>query len=84
MKLCASKVVGVPVERISGLPLGSPGTKNHLDVVPMKNCRVYYKDKGGGFPQVRVVVNFVCPSCPWLILAPKVLQPLCVGLCRSV
>jgi hypothetical protein len=24
-------------------------------------------------PQVRAVVNLVCPCCPWLVLAPKVL-----------
>jgi len=33
-------------------PLGSPGTKSHLDVGPMGNHRVYYKGEGGGFPQV--------------------------------
>jgi len=40
----------------------------------MERCRVYYKGEGGGFPQVRVVVNYVCPCRPWLILAPKVFQ----------
>ncbi len=35
---------------ISGLSLGSPGTKNHLDVAPMERRRVYYKGEGGGFP----------------------------------
>jgi hypothetical protein len=73
---------------ISGLPFGSPETKNHLDVAPMENRRVYYKGEGGGFPQVRLVVSLVCPSCPWLVLAPKVLQ-LCTNhlvlvLCRFV
>jgi hypothetical protein len=28
---------------ISGLPLRSPGTKNHLVVAPMERRRVYYK-----------------------------------------
>jgi hypothetical protein len=52
-KLCALKVVGVPVVRILGFPLGSPGTKkSHLDVAPMERHRVYYKGEGGGFPQV--------------------------------
>jgi hypothetical protein len=50
-KLCAPKVVG--------LPLGSPGTKRHLDVAPMDICRVYYKREGGGFPQVRAMVSLV-------------------------
>jgi hypothetical protein len=87
-KLCALKVAGVLVVRISGLPLGRPKTKSHLDVAPVKSCRVYYKGEGGGFPQVRVVVSLVCPNCPWLVLALKVLQ-LCTNhfvlvLCRSV
>jgi hypothetical protein len=48
--LCAFKVAGVPVVGISGFPLGSPGTKSHLDVAPVEGCRVYYKGEGGGFP----------------------------------
>jgi hypothetical protein len=87
-KLWRPKVAGVPTLAISGLPLGSPGTKSHLDVVPMERCRVYYKGEGGGFPQVRAVVSLVCSCCPWLVLAPKVFQ-LCTNhlallLCRSV
>jgi hypothetical protein len=39
-KLCAFKVTGVQTVGISGLPLGSPGTKSHLDVAPRK---IYYK-----------------------------------------
>jgi hypothetical protein len=74
-KLCAPKVAKVLIVGISELPLGSPGTKNHLDVAPMEKRKVYCKGGGGGFPQVRVVVslvNLVSPSCPWLVLAPKV------------
>jgi hypothetical protein len=87
-KLCALKVAGVPIVRISGLPLGNPATKNHLDVAPVESCTVYYKEEGGAFPQVQAVVNIVCSSCPWLVLAWKVLQ-LCTNhfvlvLCRSV
>jgi len=73
-KLWGSKVVEVPVGGISGLPLGSLGKKSHLDVASMESCRVYYKGEGGGFPQVRAVVSLVCPCCPWLVLAPKVLK----------
>jgi len=51
-KLWSSKVAGVPTWAISGLPSGSLGTKNHLDVGPVERCRVYYKGEGGGFPQV--------------------------------
>jgi hypothetical protein len=41
-KLCALKVVEVPIVTISGLPLGSPGTKGHMDVVPVERRKVYY------------------------------------------
>jgi hypothetical protein len=77
-KLCALKVARVPVDAISGLPLWSPGTKSHLDVAPVERHKVYYKGEGGGFPQVRAVMSLVCPCCPWLVLAPKVLQ-LCTN-----
>ncbi len=69
---CGPKVVGVPSLGISGLPLGSPGTKCHLDVALVERHIVYYKGEGDGFPQVRAVVNLVSPSYPWLVLAPKV------------
>ncbi len=87
-KLWRPKVVGVPTLTISGLPLGSPRTKSHLDVGPVERCKVYYKGEGGNFPQVWAVVSLVCPCCLWWVLAPKVLQ-LCTNhlaliLCRSV
>ncbi len=87
-KLCAFNVVGVLVVGISRLPLGSLGTKSHLDVAPVERRKVHYKGEGGGFPQVWAVVSLMCPSCPWLVLAPKVLQ-LCTNhfvlvLCKSV
>ncbi len=110
-KLWGSKVPRVPFGAISGLPNGSPGKNNHLDVASVESCRVYYKGgrwwlppspgcgescvsvlpvarpstkgaptsirgEGGGFPQVRAVVSLVCPCCPWLVLAPRVLQLL--------
>jgi hypothetical protein len=53
---------------------GVPGEKSHLDVGPVESHKVYYKGEGGGFPQVRAVVSLVCPCCPCLVLAPKVLQ----------
>ncbi len=92
-KLCALKVAGVPIDGISGLPLGSPRTKSHLDVAPVEKRRVYYKGEGGGFPQVRAVVSLVCPNCLWIlcvqiVLTPEVLQQctnhLVLVLCRSV
>ncbi len=80
--------MGVLVVGISRLPRGSFKTKNHLDVAPMERRRIYYKGEGGGFPQVWAMVNLMCPSCAWLVLAPKVLQ-LCTNhfvlvLCMSV
>jgi len=49
-KLWGSKVAGVPVGKISGLPLGSLGKNSHLDVASVERCKVYYKGEGGGFP----------------------------------
>jgi hypothetical protein len=63
-KLWGSKVAGVPTLAISGLPLGSPGTKSHLDVGLVERHKVYYKGEGGGFPQVRAMVSLVSPSLP--------------------
>ncbi len=77
-KVWGSKVPRAPFGAISGLPLGSPRKNSHLDVASMESCRVYYKGEGVGFPQVRAVVSLVCPCCPWLVLAPKVLQ-LCTN-----
>ncbi len=62
--------------------------KSHLDVGSVANHKINYKGEGGGFPQIRVVVNLVCLCCPWLILAPKVLQ-LCTNhvvwvMCRPM
>jgi len=67
---------------------GVPGEKSHLDVGSVASHKVYYKGEGGGFPQVRGVVSLVCPCCPWLVLAPRVLQ-LCTNhfvwvVCRLV
>jgi hypothetical protein len=77
-KLRALKVMRVRIVGISRFPFGSLGTKSHLDVAPMERRRVYNKGEGGGFPQVWAVVNLVCPSCPWLVLAPKMFQ-LCTN-----
>jgi len=68
--------------------LGVSGEKNHLDVGYVASHRVYHKGEGGGFPQVRAVVNLMYPCCPWLVLAPKVLQ-LCTNhfvwaMCRPM
>jgi len=72
-KLWGSKIAGVPFGTISGLPFGSPGKNSHLDVASVESCIIYYKGGGGGFPQVRAVVSLVCPCCPWLVPALRVL-----------
>ncbi len=66
-----SRDFGIPIQE-------SRERKSHLDVGPMERCKVYYKGEGGGFPRVRVVVSLMCSCCPWLVLAPKVLQ-LCTN-----
>jgi hypothetical protein len=58
------KILGVQTRTVSGLSLGSPGTKSHLDVAPMEWCRVYYMGEGGGFLRVGVVVSQVSPELP--------------------
>jgi hypothetical protein len=70
-KLWGSKVAGVLILAISGLPLGSLGTKSHLDVGLMERHIVYYKGEGGGFPQVWAVVSLVSPSLPMARLNTK-------------
>jgi hypothetical protein len=61
-KLWIRKVPKVQIGIVSGLLLGSPGTKNHLDVGVAKKCREYYMGEGGGFPQIRAVVSLVSPG----------------------
>ncbi len=53
--------MGVPILAISRLPFGSLGTKSHLDVGLVERRIIYYKGEGGGFPQLRAVVNLVGP-----------------------
>ncbi len=57
---------------VSGLQLGSPGRKSHLDVALAESYREYYKGEGGGFPQVRAVVSLVCPIACGLSQHPRV------------
>jgi len=70
-KLWGPKVVEILTLTISRLPLGSPGTKSHLDVGLMERHIVYYKGEGGGFPQVWAVVSLVSPSLPMVRLNTK-------------
>jgi len=70
--------VGVPTLGISRLPFWNPGTKCHLDVGLVERHRVYYKGEGGGFLQVRAVVNLVTPSLPMACPSTKSLH-LCTN-----
>ncbi len=60
--LWTPKVPGVQTGTISGLQLGSPGKKSHLDVAFARSCKEYYKGEGGGFSRVRAMVSQVSPS----------------------
>ncbi len=48
-ELSVPKVLRVQTGIVSGLLLGSPGTKSHLDVGAVGKCRKYYTGEGGGF-----------------------------------
>ncbi len=70
---------------VSGLLLGSPRTKNHLDVGAAGRHKEYYMGEGGGFPRVRAVVSLVSPelsvACPNTKGVPKIrLTNLFIGL----
>jgi len=71
-ELWASKVPGLQPGTVSGLQLGSPGKKSHLDVASAESCKVYYMGEGGGFPRVRAVVSLVCKNAHGLSQHPRV------------
>ncbi len=70
-KLWAPKVAGVPTLGISGLSLGSPKIKCHLDVGLLERHKVYYKGEGGGFPQVQAMVSLMNPNLPMVLPSTK-------------
>jgi hypothetical protein len=73
-KLWAPKIARVSTLRISGLPFRSPETKWHLGVGLVVRHIIKYKEEGGGFPQVRVVVSFVSSCLLVVSLCSKVFQ----------
>jgi hypothetical protein len=73
-ELWAPKVPGVQTEIVSGLLLGSLGTKSHSDVGAVGKCREYCMGEGGGFPWIRAMVSQVSPCCPWLVPTPRVIS----------
>ncbi len=50
-KLWVPKVARDPSLGISGLPLGIPETKCHLDVGLVERHKIYYKGEGCDFPK---------------------------------
>jgi hypothetical protein len=59
-KLWDSKITIVLILRILIFPLGNPETKWYLGASPMAKHIEYYKgESGGGFPQVRAMVNLL-------------------------
>jgi len=71
-ELWASKVPGLQLGTVSGLLLGNPGKKCHLDVASAVRHKEYYMGEGGGFSQVRVVVSLMCQSARDLSQHPRV------------
>ncbi len=61
-KLWMPKILRVQTGTVSGLHLGSPGKKSHLDVAFARSWREYYKGEGVDFTRVLAVVSLVCPS----------------------
>jgi hypothetical protein len=67
-ELWPPKVLGVQIEIVSELLLGSPETKSHLDVGHVGKRREYtIWGNVVTSPQVRAVVSQVSPCCPWLV-----------------
>jgi hypothetical protein len=70
----SSQSLGTPIGTISGLQLGSPEKKSHLDVASAGWRREYYMGEGGGFPRVRAVVSLVVQNARGLSQHPRVSQ----------
>jgi hypothetical protein len=55
---------GVQTGTVSGLLLGSPGTKNHSYIGAVERRRKYYMRESGGFLRIRAMVSLVNPRSP--------------------
>jgi len=75
-KLWASKVIRVPISRISKLSIWEFETKWQFGATPMAKYKAYYKGEASGFPQVLIVVNLMnlcmpmAHSCTKSVLIP--------------
>jgi len=83
-KLWPHKVLGVQTRTVSGLFLGSPETKNHSDVGVVEGHKVYYMGKVVASPESGSWWVKWVQSCPWLVLAPRVLQKVNYSTCWLV
>jgi len=70
-QLWICKIPGVQIGTVSRLPLGSPGTKSHLDVGAAERHREYYMGEGGGFPRIRAVVSLMNLGLPMACSSTK-------------
>jgi hypothetical protein len=73
-ELWASKVPGVQTGIVSRFHLRSLGTKSHSNVGAAGKRKEYYMGEGGGFLESGPWWVLWIQSCPWLVLAPRVLQ----------
>jgi hypothetical protein len=78
VKLWAPKVVRILTVGITGLPLGSPTTKCHLDVALWKDVENIIWGKVLASPKFGPWWVLWVWGCPWLVLAPKVFK-LCTN-----
>jgi hypothetical protein len=89
-KLWPPKVAEILIVGISGLTLGSPGTKWHLGAGPWPATKYNIKGKVVASPKFGPWWILWIQVCPWFIIEPKVFQLctnqlivwFCVGLCE--
>jgi hypothetical protein len=83
------QITGVSISRISGLQLGSPGTKWHLDAGPMAMHKGYYKGGRWWLPPSSgrgesCQFVFTCGSFVHQKCSNYALTNLLFGFCRSM
>jgi len=74
--------VRVQTVPVSGLLLGSLGTKSQSDVGATGRHKKYYMGEGGSFPRVQAVVNLMSPELPVACLRIKGAPKIDTGLSK--